>query len=240
MAFSYRNAAGLNPEDVYDPDVIGDGPDAAISGIGYRNAAGVLLRFAALKYGSAAANHGYRLADGRDFSALWAKKGTASYNDAVLGTFGPYNARSSSSHDTGASFTLVFKTDGTFAVTMTSLQGSSKSGTPTSGGWHKAPAAGVGNGYEIQFIATMSINNGYVDSSSDTYPAYPSYTATTGWLPLSAARTIAVDTGHLLGGSVGKRYGSVAVSGTYTVNIRKIGFPQVVATTFSVDMQAMI
>lgn len=85
MGTPYKNAAGLTPEDVYDPDVVGDGPDAAINGIGYRNAAGVLLRFAALKYGTAAANHGYRLSDGRDFSALWAAKGTAVYTLPING-----------------------------------------------------------------------------------------------------------------------------------------------------------
>ncbi|HEV2681230.1 MAG TPA: hypothetical protein VGV14_12070, partial [Rhodanobacter sp.] len=85
MAQSYANAAGLNPEDVYDPDVVGDGPTAATSGIGYRNAAGVLLKFAGLSYGTAAPNHGYRLSDGRDFSALWAKKGTAVYTLPING-----------------------------------------------------------------------------------------------------------------------------------------------------------
>jgi len=85
VANSYRNAAGQNPEDVYEPDVVGDGPTAAIGGIGYRRADGTLLKFAARKYGTAAPNHGYRLADGRDFSALWCKKGTASYGLPIDG-----------------------------------------------------------------------------------------------------------------------------------------------------------
>jgi hypothetical protein len=111
MAQSYANSAGQNPEDVYDPDVIGDGPVAAISNIGYRTSAGVLLKFAALSYGSAAANHGYRLSDGRDFSALWAKKGTAVYTLPINGqTYTRGTGRGSATLD------FNVKSNGTYSI----------------------------------------------------------------------------------------------------------------------------
>lgn len=169
MANTYRNAAGLNPEDVYDADVKGDGPDAAISGIGYRNAAGVLLRFAALKYGAAAANHGCRLADGRDFSALWAKKGTAVYA-AVISNPG-YFSLGSSYVMTGAltysvTSRILLSAGGTWSVLNSS---SGSAGIERTGNWYGPPAAGVGAAYQVKFTFTLSsgvsptISNGASD-----------------------------------------------------------------------------
>lgn len=150
VANTYRNAAGLNPEDVYDPDVIGDGPTAQIGGIGYRVAGGVLLKFAKLSYGTAAPNHGCRLADGRDFSALWAKKGTAVYTLPING--GSYTA----SRNTRGDAKLVFnmKNDGTYSV-VRSLTGSSDS-TLASGTW--LPSGGVVGGYKCAFTVTVGSN----------------------------------------------------------------------------------
>lgn len=70
---SGRRSRGVAFEDLFDPDIVGDGPTAA----GYRSG-GVLLRFAAIKYGTKRADVGYRVND-VDVSNLWAAKGTASY-----------------------------------------------------------------------------------------------------------------------------------------------------------------
>lgn len=234
MANSYRNAAGQNPEDVYDPDVIGDGPTAAIGGIGYRDSSGVLLKFAARAYGSAAPNHGYRLSDGRDFSALWAKKGTASYNDSIVIPFGTYSATSTDSHDAGSTITFTISPDGTWGIIMQALhEPSGTSGSPLSGNWHKAPAAGVGASYEMQTTAYFTIQNNFTGDNPS-----PSYTATTGWLSLSSARQLIADTGHLLGGGVG--VGRVDVSGYWAISIRKIGGTQVKASTLQCNAEALI
>lgn len=140
MANSYRNVAGLNPEDVYDPDIIGDGPVAAISDIGYRRADGLLLRFAALKYGSAAPNHGCRIADGRDFSALWAKKGTAKYSIPP---------------PTYAGITITAIGRGTIVSSITLDSNGTWSGSDGQvGTWYGSTLTGVGAGYEMR--ATVS------------------------------------------------------------------------------------
>lgn len=78
---------GVDLDDLFDPDIVGDGPVAA--GI---KSGGVALKYAALKYGTKRADVG--IADaGVDVSNKWAAKGTASYALPINGqTFtGAYN-----------------------------------------------------------------------------------------------------------------------------------------------------
>lgn len=77
MASGYRNSAGVDTDDLYDPDIQGDGPAAT----GYRKADGSTLRYAAAKYGIAGVAIGYRMANGIDIGTLWARKGTAHYGN---------------------------------------------------------------------------------------------------------------------------------------------------------------
>lgn len=100
---------GVDLDDLFDPDVKGDGPTAP--GIQSR---GVPLRYAALKYGSKRANVGVANA-GSDVSNLWAAKGTASYGLSINGK--SYTATATSAGSV-SSATLQFSTNnGTFAVT---------------------------------------------------------------------------------------------------------------------------
>lgn len=75
MASGFRNAAGVDTDDLYDPDLVGAGPQAT----GFRRADGATLRYASATYGTPGDAMGFRLSDGRDIGPLWAKKGTASY-----------------------------------------------------------------------------------------------------------------------------------------------------------------
>lgn len=75
MPVGYRNAAGVDFDDLFDPDVQGDGPTASF----LRTASGVPLRYADISYGSKGPNVGYRTSAGVDVSNLWAAKGTATY-----------------------------------------------------------------------------------------------------------------------------------------------------------------
>ncbi|MGN6312839.1 MAG: hypothetical protein ACTHMO_03655 [Rhodanobacteraceae bacterium] len=75
MASNYFNSAGTDFDDLFDPDVIGDGPTAAT----FKKPDGTLLKYAAAKYGTVGANTGFMLSSGADAATLWAKKGTASY-----------------------------------------------------------------------------------------------------------------------------------------------------------------
>lgn len=220
---------GVNFSDLFDPDVVGDGPTAP----GYM-VNGVPLRFARIKYGTKRADIGYA-EKGVDLSNKWAAKGTASYNDALVIPFGIYSASSTDSHDAGASLTFTINPDGTWSIAMAALHSpTGTSGTPVSGTWHKAPAAGVGNNYEMQATAQFTVSNGYTGIDE----AAPSYTATTGWLPLSAARQLIADTSHISGGGAGS--GLVDVSGHWTINIRKVGGTQVKTSTLQADVEATV
>ena len=240
MPITYANASGQNPADVYDPDVIGDGPVAAINGIGYRDAGGNLLRFAAIGYGSAAPSHGYRLADGRDFSALWAKKGSASYNDAIVIPFGSYSAEGSGTHNAGASLLYTMDANGNWSIALQRSTSGTISGSPLSGNWHKAPAGGVGNNYEVQFVAAVNVYNTYTDTGGGASNPSPSYTASSGWMALSSSRQLAANTDNLTAGSAGTRSGSVNVTGHWDILIRKVGGSAIATSRLNFDIDARV
>ncbi len=86
-------SAGVDLDDLFDPDVVGDGPSAP--GI---QSGSVPLKYAAIKYGTKRADVGVANA-GSDVSNLWAAKGTASYTLPINGqTFiGAYNIPNQSS-----------------------------------------------------------------------------------------------------------------------------------------------
>lgn len=75
MASGFRNSAGVDTDDLYDTDAVGDGPIASFM----RRADGSALRYAAARYGSPGDALGFRDADGSDMGPKWCKKGTASY-----------------------------------------------------------------------------------------------------------------------------------------------------------------
>lgn len=75
MASGYRNSAGQDTDDLYDADVVGDGPVAPFM----RRSDGSALRYAAAKYGTPGSAIGFRDAGGNDMGPQWARKGTASY-----------------------------------------------------------------------------------------------------------------------------------------------------------------
>ena len=70
---SIYKSKGVDFDNLFDPDVVGDGPVAA----DYKQG-GAPIKYAALKYGTKRADVGYKQAD-VDVSNLWAAKGTASY-----------------------------------------------------------------------------------------------------------------------------------------------------------------
>jgi hypothetical protein len=229
MTTGLRIASGVDLDAVFDPYVQGAKPPNT----GYRTSDGVDLagRFAPLAFGSQAATTGYRLSDGADPNTLWAKIGTASYNDSVVIPFGSYTARATGSHDIDARWVLTLKPDGTWSIAQTTNgQSNSTSGTPTSGNWHVSPAAGVGSDYEIRFTADVGIDNTFTGAAS------PSYTASTDWLPMSVGQSVEATTTHMLGGS-SDNGGNIFISGHYTVEIRRVGFAQVNTSTaeFSVE-----
>jgi hypothetical protein len=75
MTSKFSNVAIGDTDDLFDQDVVGDGPVATF----LRRADGSPLRYAAAKYGQPGPALGMRDAAGNDMGPQWARKGTASY-----------------------------------------------------------------------------------------------------------------------------------------------------------------
>lgn len=230
MPISYRNVAGQNPDDVYEPDVMGDGPSAAIGGIGYRDAGGVLLKFAALSHGTAAPNHGYRLADGRDFSALWAKKGTVAYNIAGLqgNLYSVGGTASGVAGQPGASVNcaLAFNSNGTYSLTASVVSsggsGGSMSGFPASGIW--LPSGWSVADCQIQFAYVETISQSAGASITNPAASYQALsTSRVFQMSAACAATSPNDHGSHL---------------AMTLRIKRVSTGSVITTTFSVFCDA--
>ena len=218
MAVNYRNNAGVDFDDLYDPFVQGTPPAAT----GYRNLSGVDLagRYAPIAFGTKGPNVNYRNLAGVDLSNLWAAIGTARYLPVI--PFGAYDQSIFNNHDAGATFTCAFNNDGTWAITQSNVPGGgSSSGSPLSGVWASTTGAGVGSGYNIRITSTMAV-------TANTAGGTPSFTGSTGFVALDSGFTITVTTSHLINGGGG---GVTTLSGGYTIEIQsKSGGPITTST----------
>jgi hypothetical protein len=231
MAFRYANAAGLTPWDVYEPDTFGDGPTASSGSVGYRDESGVLIKFAALSHGTAAPNHGYRLADGRDFSALWAKKGTVAYSIAgIQGNIYSVSATASGvSGQPGASVNcaLAFNNTGAYSLTATVVSsgggsGGSIGGFPASGMW--LPSGWSVADCQIQFAYADTITQSAGASITNPAASYQS---------LSTSRVFSMSAA--CGATSPNDHGSHLAM---TLRIKRVSTGAVITTTFGVYCDA--
>jgi hypothetical protein len=99
---------GIDFDDIFDPDVIGDGPTAGLS------VNGVPIKYAHIQYGSKHADVIYTYA-GSDVTNRWAAKGTAVY--ALPINNGQYTANSQTRGTARIRFALL--ADGTYQVRRT-------------------------------------------------------------------------------------------------------------------------
>lgn len=144
MASGYR-INGYDFDDLFDPDVMGDGPTAS----GYRRS-GQPLRYAHIQYGQKRGDVGYR-SGGVDVSNLWAAKGTATY---VL----PFHGKGFSAHNqsdtnaqgnTSAQVELRINADGAYEVWVSTIGGGNNSSRVAERGlWLRN--GGVGE-YDVRF-----------------------------------------------------------------------------------------
>lgn len=151
-----------NFDDMFDPDIIGDGPAAAW----LEDIAGVPVRYASIVYGQRGPDTGYE-DSGVDVASLWARKGSASYiNQNVLPALvRHYNVNSSAPVMAVASFT--FNRDGTVTFSPSEYANAN---------WKTPPSATAGDEYDIRFTQTGGNASG---SLSGTL---------TVWLQLNQAR----------------------------------------------------
>ena len=108
MATNFRNSAGTDFDDLFDPYVTGTVPPNTA----FRTSDGVDLagRYAPLSFGTKRADVNYRTSAGTDLSNLWAQKGSAVY---ALGFNGKqYTASGARS----AAVRLVMNSDGKWYI----------------------------------------------------------------------------------------------------------------------------
>jgi hypothetical protein len=214
MTYPYNNR-GVPLTDLFDPDVIGDGPVAA----NYK-VAGVPLRFAHIKYGSKRANVGYAQ-DNVDVSNLWAAKGTARYALPIDGM--TFTAFSSGSVSSGmlAKVTVSINTSGGFTVVC---EGNSAATTTQLGDW--LPSGQPASGYQVRFTVTQQ-------SQSESGPATFTNSAPS-YVTCAANQTVSGSA------SVGQ-LSAQAKGGSYTIVIalKKISTGTVTTTTIFADIDSV-
>jgi hypothetical protein len=217
-------SAGVDLDNIFSPKGTATAPATGIT-IG---TPGVDLnqRYLALSQGVAVPATGIKV-NNADLNTYFGRVG------ALVIPFGSYAASSADTHDAGAGLTLTMNTDGTWSISMYALHGGSTSGTPLSGTWVSNPGAGIGNSYEMLLDSShMGISNGYTPPDQVS----PFFTASTGWVSLSTARTVQADTSHLIAGGAGS--GLVTVSGYFLIYIRPNGSGSGVQSTLQVNVEA--
>lgn len=167
MASGYRSQ-GVDFDDLFDADVMGNGPAADA----LRRQGGQPLRYAHLQYGQKRADVGFRLG-GQDVSNLWAAKGTATYTLPINGqAFSAHNqSRTNSSGSATATVTFIIDSNGTYRILQNTTGGGNNTGSdPISGTW--LPAGATVGEYDVQFeaanVGAASISNGAPSYSSCT------------------------------------------------------------------------
>lgn len=193
---------GSDLDDVFDPYVEGTKPAAT----GYTAAGNDLKeRYAPISFGTAAPVTGMKLAGGDDLNTVWAAKGTAVYAGPVALGLGPsYDNSRTSSHDIAAEVDLTIKSDGTWSVTN-GATGGVVFGSPLSGTWHSAPAAGVGAGARVRF----SSGGAWYDLSVDRSVSVSAFASSGGSPSASDSMSVAL--------SISRTDGSQQVDATTTL-----------------------
>ncbi|MGO4222130.1 hypothetical protein AB4Y64_09800 [Lysobacter sp. TAF61] len=149
-------SGGVDFDDLFDPDVKGDGITAW-----WITSAGVPLRYAKLAYGSKRADVGWRDSAGVDVSNYWAAKGTARYALPINGqTFtAGYSAPTNQTGTAFATVTVALASNGTYTVTRGVRTGTTQL---ASGTWETSPGS-----FDVRMIAEDTggdSSGGYVDT----------------------------------------------------------------------------
>lgn len=205
MATNYRNSAGVDFDDLFDPYVQGTIP----SSTNYRTSDGVDLagRYAPLSYGSKAPDVNYRTSAGTDVTNLWAAKGTAQYSLPFHGqTYSAdATAPTGATGTTSATVTLSINSDGTWQITRSISGSATGNGTTVLGSGTWLPSGASAGNYEVQFAGSGSGGTTVTNGAS-------SYSA------LSSTRSI-----QLNASVVSSTTSYVIGSASITCNLRPIG-----------------
>ena len=217
---------GIDFEDLFDPDIVGDGPQAT-----WLENLGAPLRFAALAYGTKRADVGYD-DGGVDVSNLWAAKGTAAYNPKSVTAASVGGAVTNP-----ASIRVRIFTNGTISYTVTGTNTANGNGTfnyvPTVAGASAPYDFRIsGSGFAIKSTGTAGTltGKGGVNHSVVVTPGAP-YSFDTGWI------TTADDTNPFLlyTTGAGKNQGASQYDGSFTIQVRRKS-DGVVVRTFTTNI----
>jgi hypothetical protein len=217
MAKGYRTS-GIDFDDLFDPDVMGDGPS-----VGNLRMNGAALRYAALKYGAKRADVGYRQ-DGIDVSNLWAAKGTAVY--VITGLHGKHLYASdgalTNQPNVSAQVYVSLSNNGTWGVGGSTSRGSFSQNAPTSGTW--LPSGAAVSDYQAQFVVTSSGTG-----QQNVYNGAPAYAA------LTTARGVTLSLPSYNAANGDLRTGSADV----TIYLKRISTGTVSITRLSMDVETL-
>lgn len=208
---SSNKTAGVNFDDQFDPDVVGDGPMAT----SYKNA-GTALKYAAIKYGSKGPDCDYKQAS-VDLSNIWAAKGTASYALPINGN--SYNSQYIiPPAETGSSF-ITFSITGSAGAWTYNVKG-----LTTSGGAHTfASGPCPANAASVMFTwGSYTIDTG--DSGGSTSNGAPTKTA----ISNNIGATYTTDTFNSSSGTRGRIY-------TFTITLYDASGNTISTTTIQLE-----
>jgi hypothetical protein len=161
MTSGYRNSSVVDTDDLFDPDVVGDGPVAGFM----RRADGSALRYAAARYGTPGAALIFRDADGSDMGPKWARRGSAVYTIGGLHgrSFSVDQTALTSQQQVSANVAVIIFNDGSWQVQGNTSGGSFGLPAPTWGMWLTNGAPGD---HQVQFDASHSGYPGYIVNNS--------------------------------------------------------------------------
>lgn len=133
-------------DDLFDPDVIGDGPS-----VPNLRSGGAPLRYAALKYGQKRADVGYRQ-DSVDVANFWAARGTAVYKLSFDGlrVSASNGAKTNSGGNTTATARLTLHPTGAWEARRIAIGGGNNSDVQAASGTWIDTGASAGE-YQILF-----------------------------------------------------------------------------------------
>jgi len=214
----YRNNAAVDADSLYDPDIVGDGPQAT----NYRQSNGAGLKYAAARYGTPGPSIGYRNSSGGDIGPQWAAKGTAVYSLPINGK--QYNAGDVAGNKQTAQANIYFNVsaDGTYNVTGYRAHAAT-SGNPAAGS--TVNASGTWNTFGLAVSAVQVAFSGSWTLQQSSGTTSGSYGSASNWLSCSAAQQAG------FGQSVGFQGGSKDQSGALTIQFRNASTGQVLSTT---------
>jgi len=205
-------------DDLFDPDIVGDGPAAEGLKVG-----AAAVRYAKLSYGSKRANVGIIVPGVGDVSNLWAAKGTAVYSIPGLNgkQLSAVDQALTNQSTVSASTTVTINHLGQWSVGAATSRGAGVSvPEPTSGVW--LPSGTTVSDHEVQFVVTHS-GEGTLANNATSY------------VSCTSSRTVSLTLPSLAANNGRERIGSATIS----IRLRRISTGQVTTTGVGMSVRTV-